>query len=102
MRRVLIASLLLVAGCASEPPPSPARRPKVETVPPAVARTERTPEPVRPFGTVELDEHETPLARVIAKIADAADRPIIASVSTETLVTLTLRAAPWRDALDYL
>jgi hypothetical protein len=56
----------------------------------------------RPYGTVELDEHDAPLTHTLEVVAEAANRPIAASVSTATRVTLTLHAAPWRDVLDYL
>jgi type II secretory pathway component HofQ len=51
---------------------------------------------------VTLDVVDMPLSQVIDRIADAADRPIVASVSSATTVTLSLHEARWHDALDYL
>lgn len=90
--------VLLLAGCASAPSTAPARRSEPRRVPTAPA----APAPVRPYGTLDLDAKDEPLARVLDAIADAADRPIAASLSSATCVTLTLHAVPWRDALDYV
>jgi len=95
---------LLLAGCASAPStgPAPATRRGVQQPGTAPVTSRAATPPAKAFGTLDLDVQDAPLARVLESIAEAADRPIAASVSTATRVTLTLHAAPWRDALDYV
>ncbi len=99
MRRLVLA--LFLVGCASaarSPAPSQPPAAPVRHAPSPVAPTV---EP-RPYGTVDLDERDAPLTHTLELVAEAADRPIAASVSTATRVTLALHAAPWGDVLDYL
>jgi type II secretory pathway component HofQ len=90
--------LLLLAGCATAPAVTP--RP----VAPAPARVEPAPAPVveQRYGCLDLDAQDEPLARVLLEVAEVADRPLIAQVSTQTTVTLTLHSAHWEDVLAYL
>jgi type II secretory pathway component HofQ len=53
-------------------------------------------------GTVDLDLKDAPVGAVLAELTRQVGYPFLLRGTTDEKLTLTLHAAPWRDALGYV